>query len=107
MSWTRNQYFHHRKKLESEGVTVILVDMTGHPIEDSVPVSDELFFGGQYPEGTYFVLYCDSGCTISGYTKDKLIPLFPQYHFIDISSGTGMYRIEKDNFLYEQSLSTE
>ena len=81
--------------------------MTGHPIEDSVPVSDELFFEQQHPAGTYFILYCDSGCTISGYTKDKLLPLLPQYYFVDISSGAGMYRIEKDNFLYEQSLHPE
>lgn len=58
---TRTEYFSYKKVLESDGIKVVLVDMINHPVEDAVPISNELFFGNQYPEGTYFVLYCHSG----------------------------------------------
>lgn len=58
---TRTEYFSYKKALESDGIQVVLVDMINHPVEDAVAISNELFFGNQYPEGTYFVLYCHSG----------------------------------------------
>ena len=96
-NWSWIEYFIYKEKLEQEGIEVILVDMTGHPVEDSINVSDDLFFEQEHPQGTYFALYCDSGCSISGFTKDKLTPLLLQYNFVDISSGAGMYMIEKMN----------
>jgi hypothetical protein len=48
--WTWYEYFENRKKLEAQGVQVILVDMVNHPIEDSIPASNEIFTGNIYPE---------------------------------------------------------
>ena len=91
-TWT--EYFENKKKLESDGIQVVLVDMIDHPVPDAVPISNELFFAGHYPEGTYFVLYCHSGGS-SGYVQMQLKPQLPQYHFINMSGGIGMYEIQK------------
>ena len=94
-SWI--QYFAYKEVLAKNNINVVLVDMVWHPVEWSILSTDDLFFQQQHPEGTYFALYCDSGCSISGYTKSKLTPLLPQYRFVDISSGAGMYHIEQMN----------
>ena len=60
-NWSWIEYFIYKEKLEQEGIEVILVDMTGHPVEDSINVSDDLFFEQEHPQGTYCALYCDSG----------------------------------------------
>lgn len=92
--WTWTEYFENKKKLESDGIQVVLVDMINHPVENAVPISNELFFGNQYPKGTYFALYCHSGGS-SGYVQMQLRPALPQYHFINIAGGIGMYELER------------
>lgn len=92
--WTWTEYFEHRKRLESDGIQVVLVDMIHHPLEDSVEISNELFFSNNYPEGTYFVLYCHSGGS-SGYVQMQLKPQLPQYHIINMLGGIGMYEMQK------------
>jgi len=57
-TWT--EYFIQKEVLKKQGIEVVLVDMIGHPVENAVAISNELFFGNLYPEGTYFVLYCHS-----------------------------------------------
>lgn len=47
---TRTEYFDNKKILKSKGIKVVLVDMINHPIEDAVPISNELFFQEQHPE---------------------------------------------------------
>ncbi len=56
-SWTWPEYHVQKKEL---GEKLVLVDMIGHPLEGSIPLSDDLF-SGKYPEGTFFALYCHSG----------------------------------------------
>ncbi len=95
--WTRTEYFTNKKELESQGINVVLVDMINHPIDWSVPISNEIFFGNQYPEGTYFILYCHSGWS-SGYVQMQLKPQLPQYNIINMDGGIIMYQLQKNNF---------
>jgi hypothetical protein len=95
--WTRVEYFSNKKELEAQGKQVVLVDMINHPIEGSVSISNELFFGNKYPEGTYFALYCHSGGS-SGYVQMQLKPQLPQYTIINIDGGIIMYQLQKNNF---------
>ena len=88
-SWDWKTYFQKRKELEEQGVDIILVDMIDHPVDGSTPISNELFTGN-YPEGTYFVLYCHSGAT-SGSLQKKLAPEFPHYEFINLEGGIRAY----------------
>ena len=46
---TRKEYFENKKKLEEQGVRVVLVDMINHPVEDAIPASNEIFTGNTYP----------------------------------------------------------
>jgi len=81
---TRHEYFENRKKLEAQGIQVVLVDMVGHPVENAVPISNELFLSGKYPEGTYFCLYCHSGGS-SGFVQKQLQTQLPKYKYINIT----------------------
>lgn len=91
---TRTEYFENRKALEAEGKKVVLVDMINHPIEDAIPISNELFFNQEHPEWTYFVLYCHSGGS-SGYVQMQLKPMLPQYNIINMDWGIIMYNLQK------------
>ncbi len=86
IGWTWDQYFEKKKELADK---VVLVDMIGHPVENSVPISNELF-DGKYADGTYLVLYCHSGGS-SGALQKRLSPKYPQYKIVNLLGGIGMY----------------
>lgn len=90
VSWNWDQYFANKAKLESEGKKVVLVDMINDPVEGSVPISNEIFNTEVNPEGTYFVLYCHSGGS-SGMLQKQLTPKLPEYIFVNLVGGIGMY----------------
>lgn len=90
------EYWENKKILEAEWHKVILVDMIHHPVENAVPISNELF-AQLYPAGTYFVLYCHSWGS-SWYVQMQLQPALPQYHIINMAGGIGMYEIQKQRF---------
>lgn len=81
-SWTWKKYYKQKEILWDK---IVLVDMIDHPVDKSIPLSDELF-AGKYPDGTIFVLYCHSGAT-SGHVQKKLAPQFPQFRFVNMSGG--------------------
>lgn len=86
VGWTWDEYFEKKKKL---GKRIILVDMIGQPVEGSTPLSNALL-EKEYPEGTYFVLYCHSGGT-SGALQKRLSPKYSQYTFVNLLGGIGAY----------------
>ncbi|MBU0981611.1 hypothetical protein KKC94_02870 [Patescibacteria group bacterium] len=92
IQWTWREYYENRSKLESEGRKVVLVNMIEHPVAGSTPISNELF-QEDHPDGTYFVLYCHSGGT-SGYMQKKLSSMYPNFNFVNMSGGIGMYEEE-------------
>lgn len=81
-SWTWEEY---KEKKHDLGNKIVLVDMINHPIEWSIPISDELF-SGKYPEWTIFVLYCHSWWS-SWYLQMQLAPQIPQYTFVNMLWG--------------------
>jgi len=92
--WSWDEYFEQKKKLEAEGKKVVLVDMINQPIEDSIPISNEIFFDWRYPDGTTFCLYCHSGWA-SAYVQTQLEPQLPQYNFVNMVGGSGLYFLMK------------
>ena len=92
LKWSWADYFKKRRELEKEGIQVILVDMIGHPVPGSTPISNELF-EASHPDGTYFALYCHSGGS-SGALQKQLCGMFPQYHIVNIAGGIGLYEPE-------------
>ena len=91
---TRHEYFENKKELEKQGIKVVLVDMINHPVENAIPISNDIFFGNKYPKWTVFVLYCHSGGS-SGYVQMQLKGQVPQYHIINLDGGINMYNLQK------------
>lgn len=91
---TRYQYFENKTKLEKDWVKILLVDMVNHPLENSVPATNELFFDQKHPDWTYFCLYCHSGGA-SWYIQKQLQEKMPQYNFINLSWGIGGYELSQ------------
>lgn len=81
--WTWEQYKSQKEKF---GEQIVLVDMINHPVEGSVPITNELFDPNNKPSGTVFCLYCHSGGS-SWYVQMQLTPQLPMYKFVNIAGG--------------------
>jgi len=87
--WSWEEYFEYKKKYWDK---IVLVDMIWQPIENSVPISNEMFFNKKYPDWTIFALYCHSGGS-SGYVQKQLKNVLTQYKFINIAGGIWSYML--------------
>jgi len=79
-SWTWEEYEIKKTNLWDK---LVLVDMIGHPIKDSVQISDELF-NWNYPKWTIFALYCHSWGS-SWYLQSQIAPQMSEYTFVNMS----------------------
>lgn len=79
-SWSWEEYDFKKLQLLDK---LVLVDMIGYKVKDSVIISDELF-DWSYPEWTVFAFYCHSWWS-SAYLQMQLAPQMPQYKFVNIS----------------------
>lgn len=89
--WTQKEYLQHKDKLEREGIAVLLIDTILSPIEKANSITYNPFELKNYPEGSLFVFYCDSGKA----TLDRLAEYkkkFPNYHCISLKGGRGYWR---------------
>jgi hypothetical protein len=96
--WTQKEFLINKKKLQDEGVEVILVDTILSPIEKVQSIVYNPFEMKKYPHGSVFVLYCDTGKA----TKKRLKEYkekFPNYHCISLRGGRGYWR--KDMILLD------
>ena len=59
--WTQKEFLQNKIKLEKEGVEVVLVDTILSPIEKANTTIYNPHEMKNYPDGTVFVFYCDSG----------------------------------------------
>jgi len=89
--WTQKEYLENKKKLELEGVKVILVDTILSPIEKADTVVYNPYDLQNEPEGSVFVFYCDSGkATLNRLEEYK--NKFPNHHCISLKGGRGYWR---------------
>jgi hypothetical protein len=89
--WTQKEYLQNKEKLEREGVSVVLIDTILSPIERANSVTYNPYELKNYPAGSVFVFYCDSGKA----TLDRLKEYkekFPQYHCVSLKGGRGYWR---------------
>jgi len=89
--WTQKEYLQNKKKLEKEGVDVVLVDTILSPIEKENSVVYNPYELKNYPKGSVFVFYCDTGKA----TLDRLNEYkkkFPEHHCISLKGGRGYWR---------------
>ena len=89
--WTQKEFLKNRKKLEKEGVEVLLVDTILSSIEKADTIVYNPYEMKNYPDGTVFVFYCDSGKA----TLDRLKEYrekFPNHICISLKGGRGYWR---------------
>ena len=89
--WTQEEFLRQKRKLEKEGIKVLLIDTILKPLEriethtyNPVLLKDE-------PKESVFVFYCDSGKA----TLDRLAEYkqkFPSHHCISLKGGRGYWR---------------
>jgi len=89
--WTQKEFLQNKKKLEKEGVQVLLVDTILSSIEKADTIVYNPYEMKNYPDGTIFVFYCDSGKA----TLDRLREYkekFPNHICISLKGGRGYWR---------------
>lgn len=90
--WTQEEFLRNKRTLEKEGVDVVLVDTILAPIEKANTITYNPYELKQYPKGSVFVFYCDTGKA----TKERLSEYkekFPDYNCISLKGGRGYWRV--------------
>lgn len=90
--WTQEEFLKNKKQLEKEGVEVVLVDTILSPIEKAKTITYNPYELKQYPKGSVFVFYCDTGKS----TKERLNEFrakFPDHHCVSLKGGRGYWRV--------------
>lgn len=89
--WTQKEFLQNKKKLEAEGVKVLLIDTILSPIDNAYTVLYNPFELREEPQGSVFVFYCDSGkATLNRLKEFK--EKFPKHHCISLKGGRGYWR---------------
>jgi len=89
--WTQKEFLQNKIKLEKEGVKVLLIDTILSSIDKADTIVYNPYKMKNYPDGTIFVFYCDSGkATLDrlGEYKEK----FPNHVCISLKGGRGYWR---------------
>lgn len=95
--WTQKEFLQNKKRLEAEGIKVLLIDTILSPIENTDTIVYNPYELNREPEGSVFVFYCDSGkSTLSRLEEYK--KRFPLHHCISLKGGRGYWRINMSVF---------
>lgn len=89
--WTQSEYLANKRVLESQGVSVVLVDTILSPIQGVEAVTYNPPLLREYPEGSVFVFYCDSGKGTHSRLKE-FRSKFPHHVCISLRGGRGYWR---------------
>lgn len=95
--WSQKEFLQNKKRLEAEGVKVLLIDTILSPIENAGTVVYNPYELQNEPKGSVFVFYCDSGKS----TLDRLKEYkkkFPMHHCISLRGGRGYWRVNMTVF---------
>jgi len=89
--WTQKEFLENKKRLEAEGVKVILVDTILSPIDKANTITYNPYEMKKYPKESVFVFYCDTGkATLERLKEYK--EKFPKHHCISLKGGRGYWR---------------
>ncbi len=89
--WTQKEFLENKLQLEKEGVKVLLIDTILSPIDKAETFVYNRHELKNFPDGSVFVFYCDSGKA----TFDRLPEYkknFPNKHCISLKGGRGYWR---------------
>lgn len=89
--WSQEQYLENKKIYSNKGIETILIDTINTPIEGEETILYNPYVLKQYPKGTIFVFYCDTG----KHTRERLTDYqkkFPGKKCISLKGGRGYWR---------------
>ncbi|RXJ78746.1 hypothetical protein CRV03_01590 [Arcobacter sp. F155] len=89
--WTQQELFKYTKELDKQGIKVVLIDTVLKPLEKIETITYNPYEMNDYPKGSVFVFYCDTGKTTKerlNYYRNK----FPDYKCISLRGGRGYWR---------------
>jgi hypothetical protein len=89
--WTQSDYLTNKRALEAQGVKVVLIDTILNPILGTEAITYNPPLLREYPRGSVFVFYCDSGKS----SKERLKEFrakFPEHICISLRGGRGYWR---------------
>ncbi len=89
--WTQQEYLTNKRELEAQGVIVVLVDTILNPIEGTPTITYNPPLLREYPRGSVFVFYCDSGKS-SHERLREFRTKFPDNICISLRGGRGYWR---------------
>ena len=89
--WTQKEFLQNKRKLEKEGIEVLLVDTILSSIEKADTIVYNPYEMKNYPVGTVFVFYCDSGKASLDRLKEYQ-EKFPNQVCISLKGGRGYWR---------------
>lgn len=89
--WTQKEFLQNKKKLEADGIKVLLIDTILSSIDYTDTVLYNPFELNKEPKGSVFVFYCDSGTSTLNRLKEYK-KKFPNYHCISLKGGRGYWR---------------
>ncbi|MDD5372874.1 MAG: hypothetical protein PHO62_05550 [Sulfurimonas sp.] len=96
--WNQREFLQNKKRLEAEGVKVLLIDTILSPIENTDTMVYNPYELQNEPQGSVFVFYCDSGKSTLERLKEYK-KKFPLHHCISLKGGRGYWRINMAVFL--------
>ena len=89
--WTQQELFKYTKELDKQGIKVVLIDTVLKPLEKIETITYNPYEMNEYPKGSVFVFYCDTGKTTKerlNYYRNK----FPDYKCVSLRGGRGYWR---------------
>lgn len=89
--WTQQELYKNIKRYEKEGIKVVLIDTILKPLENIKTMVYNPFEMKNFPKGSVFVFYCDTGKS----TKERLEYFknrFPDYKCVSLRGGRGYWR---------------
>lgn len=89
--WTQEELYKYSLELEKQNIKVVLIDTILKPLENIESITYNPYEMKEFPKGSVFVFYCDTGKTTKerlNYYKQK----FPDYHCVSLRGGRGYWR---------------
>lgn len=89
--WTQEEYFEYKKILNSQGISVYLIDTIAKTIDGIDTILYNPYEMKALPQGSFFVFYCDSGnSTLKRLNEYK--QKFEGYHCKSLRGGRAYWR---------------
>lgn len=89
--WSQIEYLQNKKEYEKLGIQTVLIDTVNAPIDGMETILYNPYKLHNYPKGTVFVFYCDTGKSTLE-RLDEFQQRFPDKECFSLRGGRGYWR---------------